>query len=75
MSDTPRRKYEPKLVLLDPSHIELIIQEAQRRDPEYDAKPKTSTRVQNAIVRSIFDFTSTHYAQYVDWISARDNAA
>lgn len=75
MEDMSRRKYEPKLVLLDPAHVALIVDEARRRDPDYDTKPKGSTRIQNAIVRDFFDFTTEHYSQFVAWVSARKNAA
>lgn len=75
MSDSSRRKYRPKLVLLEPKHEELILTEARRRDPEYDMRPKTRTRIQNIIVRDFFDFAHEHYELFLTWIATRGTIA
>lgn len=75
MSDSSRRKYIPKLVLLAPEDVTAIHDEAVRRIPDYDTRPKTETRIENPIVRDVFQFWREHYTLFLDWIAARGNVA
>lgn len=74
MNGSSRQKYEPKLVLIEPKHKDLILTEARRRDPDYDTRPKARTRIQNIIVRDFFDFVYAHYDLFLTWIAARGSS-
>lgn len=73
MSDTSKRQFTPKLVLLPTDQVESIQSDADRRYPERHG-PTQKRRNFNPALRDGIRFWFAHYPLFLSWITTNGDS-